>query len=59
MKLIYLMIVHKELEQINALIEEIYSDEVLIYAHVDKKSDINVTQINRKAKIIQNRIPVL
>jgi len=53
------MIVHKELEQINALIEEIYSDEVLIYAHVDKKSDINVTQINRKAKIIQNRIPVL
>lgn len=55
MKLCILINAHKNLDQINGLIESLVHKNVIIFVHIDKKSTINIYDINKKAIILKNR----
>ena len=59
MKLIYLIHCHKNIEQVNNLIDLLYDERTEVYVNVDLKSKININQINPKAKLIQKRISII
>lgn len=58
MKLCILIHAHKNVCQLNRLINKLSNPNVVIYVNIDKKSDININQIDNKAKLIKRRINI-
>ncbi|MCL2312209.1 MAG: beta-1,6-N-acetylglucosaminyltransferase [Firmicutes bacterium] len=59
MKLIYLIHCHKNVNQVNNLIDLLSDENTEIYVNVDLKSKIEIAKINPKAHLIKKRIPIL
>lgn len=58
MKKVVLIHAHKNLDQLNDLIEILSSDNHSIYVNLDKKSNLDPGHINLKARLIKKRISV-
>jgi hypothetical protein len=59
MKLVYLIHAHKNIAQLNNLIELLADNDTKIYVNIDLKSKIDVSKINEKAHLIKKRIPII
>lgn len=58
MKLVYLIHAHKNPRQLNQLIDQIADGNCVVYVNVDQKSSIDVTALDKRAHLIQNRTVV-
>jgi hypothetical protein len=58
MKQVILIHAHKELGLLNALIEQLVDDDLIVYVNVDLKSAIEVGRIHPAARLVQQRIPI-
>lgn len=53
-KICILLLIHRDVEAVNRLIAKLKNDNIDIYIHVDKKSNIDISKLDASAKIIQN-----
>jgi hypothetical protein len=58
MKQVFLIQAHKDLGQLNGLIEQLCDDDFLIYVNLDRKSDIDPAGVDPRARLVRNRIDV-
>jgi hypothetical protein len=59
MKQVFLIHAHKDLAQINTLVEQLRDDEFVIYVNLDRKSAIDPAQLHPGARLVDQRIDVL
>lgn len=55
MKICALMLIHKDIDSVNRLINKLKCDEIDIYIHVDKKSKMDISKIDKKATVLKLR----
>jgi hypothetical protein len=55
---IYLIHAHKNIVQLNSLIALLISDFSRVYVNVDRKSDIDINQVDRRARVVDERIEI-
>jgi hypothetical protein len=58
MKLCILIIAHKNLVQLNKLIDTLKHKDITVFVHVDQKSTININEISKNGNIIKNRTSI-
>jgi hypothetical protein len=58
MRQVILIHAHKDLAQLNTLVEQLLDDEFLIYVNVDAKSQIDVRRIHPRALPVRRRIAI-
>jgi hypothetical protein len=58
MKQVFLIHAHKDLPQINALVEQLRDDEFIIYVNLDRKSALDPAQLHPGARLVDKRIDV-
>ncbi|RYD96951.1 MAG: hypothetical protein EOP54_12325 [Sphingobacteriales bacterium] len=58
MKQIYLIHSHNHLAFLNYLINWLSSPQTLVYVNIDKKSSLDCSQINPKARLIKKRVSI-
>lgn len=58
MKQIYLIHAHNHLALLNYLINWLSGPQTLVYVNIDKKSSLDCSQIDAKARLIQKRVPI-
>ncbi|MDB5907779.1 MAG: hypothetical protein JWP34_1893 [Massilia sp.] len=58
MRQVILIHAHKDLAQLNALVEQLLDNEFLIYVNVDAKSDIDVARLHPRALQVRRRIDI-
>lgn len=58
MRQVILIHAHKDLAQLNALVEQLLDDEFLIYVNVDAKSAIDVAALHPSARLVRPRIAI-
>lgn len=55
---VFLIQAHKDLVQLNALVEQLRDDDFLVYVNLDRKSDIDPGAIHPRARQVRERIDV-
>lgn len=58
MKHVILIHAHKDLVQLNALVEQLAHEDFIIYVNVDAKSALDVARISPQARLVRQRIEV-
>lgn len=58
MKQVFLIQAHKDLGQLNALVEQLRDDDFLVYVNLDRKCDIDPAGVDPRARLVQQRIDV-
>ena len=58
MKQVFLIQAHKDLGQLNALVEQLRDDDFLVYVNLDRKCDIDPAGVDPRARLVQKRIDV-
>jgi hypothetical protein len=58
MKQVFLIHAHKDLGQLNALVAELAEEDMPVFVNVDLKSSIDLAQVDRRARLVQKRIPI-
>lgn len=58
MKEVFLIHAHKDLDQLNALVEQLRDDDFLIYVNLDRKCALDPAQVHPAARLVQDRIAV-
>jgi hypothetical protein len=58
MKQVFLIQAHKDLGQLNALIEQLRDDDFLVYVNLDRKCDIDPAGVDPRARLVRERIDV-
>ena len=58
MKQVILIHAHKDLQQLNALVDQLVDEDFIIYVNVDRKSAIDVTQLHPAAHLVRKRIDI-
>lgn len=58
MRQVILIHAHKDLAQLNALVERLLDDDFLIYVNVDAKSSIDVGALHPAARLVRPRIAI-
>jgi hypothetical protein len=57
-KQVFLIAAHKDLDQLNALVEQLRDDDFLIYVHLDAKSAIDPSAVHPAARLVTGRVAV-
>lgn len=58
MKQVFLIAAHKDVEQLNALIQQLSDPDFLVYVHLDRKSDIDPSDLHPNARLVEPRVEV-
>jgi hypothetical protein len=58
MKQVFLIQAHKDLGQLNALVEQLHDDDFLVYVNLDRKCDIDPAGVDPRARLVQQRVDV-
>ena len=58
MKQVFLIQAHKDLGQLNALVEQLRDDDFLVYVNLDRKCDIDPAGVDPRARLVNKRIDV-
>jgi len=58
MKQVILIHAHKDLEQLNALVDQLCDDDFIIYVNLDRKSAIDPARLHPAARLVKRRIDV-
>ena len=58
MRQVILIHAHKDLDQLNALVDQLVDDEFLIYVNVDAKSAIDVGRLHPATHLVRRRIDI-
>lgn len=58
MKEVFLIHAHKDVDQLNALVEQLHDDDFLIYVHLDSKWDIDPARVHPAARLVAPRLEV-
>ena len=58
MKQVILIHAHKELEQLNLLIEQLLDEDFIVYVNLDRKSAIDSARVHAAARLVGRRIDV-
>lgn len=58
MKEVFLIHAHKDLDQLNGLVEQLHDDEFLIYVHLDRKWDVDPARVHPAARVVAPRLDV-
>jgi hypothetical protein len=58
MKQVFLIHAHKDLEQLNTLVEQLRDDDFLIYVNLDRKSAIDPARLHPAARLVSKRVDV-
>jgi hypothetical protein len=58
MKQVFLIQAHKDLEQLNALVQQLRDPDFLIYVNLDRKSAISPAWVDPGARLVKHRIDV-
>jgi hypothetical protein len=58
MKQVFLIQAHKDLGQLNALIEQLRDDDFLVYVNLDRKCDVDPAGVDPRARLVRKRIDV-
>jgi hypothetical protein len=58
MKQVFLIQAHKDLGQLNALVEQLRDEDFVVYVNLDRKSDIDPAAVHRNARLVRERIDV-
>lgn len=58
MKQVFLIQAHKDLGQLNALVEQLRDDDFLVYVNLDRKCDIDPAGVDPRARLVKRRIDV-
>jgi len=57
-KQVFLIHAHKDLDQLNALVEQLLDDDFLIYVNLDRKCNLEPARVHAAARLIAKRIDV-
>jgi hypothetical protein len=58
MKQVFLIHAHKDLAQLNTLVEQLRDDDFITYVNLDRKSDIDPARVHPAARLVSKRIDV-
>jgi hypothetical protein len=58
MKQVFLIQAHKDIGQLNALVEQLLDDEFVIYVNLDKKCDLDPAAVHPAARQVRRRVDV-
>lgn len=58
MKQVFLIQAHKDLGQLNALVGQLRDDDFLVYVNLDRKCDLDPAGVDRRARLVRDRIDV-
>ena len=58
MKQVFLIHAHKDLQQLNALVDQLCDEDFLIYVNVDRKSALDVRRLHPAAVLVRKRIDI-
>jgi hypothetical protein len=58
MKQVFLIHAHKDLDQLNTLVEQLRDDDFIIYVNLDRKSAIDPARLHPAARLVARRIDV-
>lgn len=55
MKICVLLLTHKDIDMVNRLVKRIKNKNIDIYLHIDKKSNLDLTNLDKSVNLIKNR----
>jgi hypothetical protein len=58
MKQVFLIQAHKDIDQLNALVEQLCDDDFIVYVNLDRKCDLDPAAVHPAARQVTNRIDV-
>jgi hypothetical protein len=58
LKQVFLIQAHKDLGQLNALVEQLRDEDFVVYVNLDRKSDIDPDAVHPNARLVRERIDV-
>lgn len=58
MKQVFLIQAHKDLDQLNTLVEQLHDDDFLVYVNLDRKCAIDPAGVDPRARLVRKRIDV-
>jgi hypothetical protein len=58
MKQVFLIQAHKDLGQLNALVEQLRDDDFLVYVNLDRKCDLDPAGVDPRARLVKKRVDV-
>ncbi len=58
MKQVFLIAAHKDVEQLNALVQQLGDPDFLVYVHLDRKSAIDPVDLHPNAHLVAERVDV-
>lgn len=58
MKQVFLIQAHKDLGQLNALVDQLRDDDFLVYVNLDRKCDIDPAAVDPRARLVLDRVDV-
>jgi hypothetical protein len=58
MKQVFLIQAHRDLTQLNALVEQLRDDDFIVYVNLDRKCDLDPAQVDPAARQVRRRVDV-
>jgi hypothetical protein len=58
MKQVFLIHAHKDLAQLNTLVEQLRDDDFITYVNLDRKSDLDPARLHPAARLVNKRVDV-
>jgi len=58
MRVVLLIHAHKDVEQLNRLIQAVSGRQIAVYVHLDRKSNVDPSLIDGRAKLVKSRVDV-